>query len=257
MPHQKPLAATSVVLTLMLCSWSAAQTVPIDDSATASIPPPSKTYQGREIAQTMHYLGAPWLIRESREREEQCATLLTALGVQVGETVCDLGCGNGFYTLQLASLVGDQGTILAVDIQQEMLGLLRARAESADIHNIRPIHSSVDDPHLPTQLVDLVLLVDVYHEFSHPAAMLQAIHRCLKPNGRVALVEFRQEDLQVPIKRLHKMSIAQILKEFPPAGFKLVGQFERLPWQHVMFFARSDSPLAEIKPTPWQADTSR
>jgi ubiquinone/menaquinone biosynthesis C-methylase UbiE len=200
----------------------------------------------------MHYLGAPWLIRESREREEQCATLLTALDIKAGDTVCDLGCGNGFYTLKLASLVGDQGTVLAVDIQQEMLGLLRARAESAAILNIRPILSTVDDSHLPTQQVDLLLLVDVYHELSHPAAMLQAIHSSLKPSGRVALVEFRQEDPQVPIKRLHKMSITQILKEFPPAGFKLVGQFERLPWQHVMFFARGDSPLVEIQASPWQ-----
>jgi cyclopropane fatty-acyl-phospholipid synthase-like methyltransferase len=252
MSQRKLFIAYPMVLTLLLGSWSAAETPGADNSDTASVPPVPKTYRGREIAQTMHYLGAPWLIRESREREEQCATLLTALDIKAGDTVCDLGCGNGFYTLKLASLVGDQGTVLAVDIQQEMLGLLRARAESAAILNIRPILSTVDDPHLPTQQVDLLLLVDVYHELSHPAAMLQAIHSSLKPSGRVALVEFRQEDPQVPIKRLHKMSITQILKEFPPAGFKLVGQFERLPWQHVMFFARGDSPLVEIQASPWQ-----
>lgn len=225
--------------------------------ATPNVPPAQKTYQGREIAQTMHYLGAPWLVRESREREEQCMSLLTALGVKRGDTVCDLGCGNGFYTLKLARLVGDQGTILAVDIQQEMLGLLRARAESENIHNIHPILASAVDPRLPAGQIDLVLLVDVYHEFSHPAVMLRAIHRSLKPTGRVALVEFRQEDPQVPIKPLHKMSKAQIMKEFPPAGFKLVGQFDRLPWQHVMLFTRGDSPLAEIQVIPWPAEPNR
>jgi SAM-dependent methyltransferase len=225
--------------------------------ATPNLPPAQKTYLGREIAQTMHYLGAPWLIRESREREEQCTALLATLNVKRGDTVCDLGCGNGFYTLKLARLVGGQGAILAVDIQPEMLGLLRARAEAAGIQNIRPILASVVDPHLPANQIDLVLLVDVYHEFSHPAVMLRAIHRSLKPTGRAALVEFRQEDTEVPIKPLHKMSKVQIMKEFPSAGFKLVGQFDRLPWQHVMLFARGDSPLAEIQATPWQAEPSR
>jgi ubiquinone/menaquinone biosynthesis C-methylase UbiE len=205
----------------------------------------------------MHYLGAPWLIRESREREEQCATLLTALNVQVGATVCDLGCGNGFYAVKLAQLVGAQGTILAVDIQPEMLGLLRARAESASLLNIRPILATVVDPRLPENQIDLVLLVDVYHEFSHPAEMLYAIHRSLKPTGKVALVEFRQEDPQVPIKPLHKMSKTQIMKEIPPAGFKLVGQFDRLPWQHVMLFARGDSPLTEVQVNPWPAEPTQ
>jgi 2-polyprenyl-3-methyl-5-hydroxy-6-metoxy-1,4-benzoquinol methylase len=177
MPHRKLFIAYPMVLTMLLGSWFAAATPGADNSDTASVPPVPKTYRGREIAQTMHYLGAPWLIRESREREEQCATLLTALDIKAGDTVCDLGCGNGFYTLKLASLVGDQGAVLAVDIQQEMLGLLRARAESAEILNIRPILSTVDDSHLPTQQVDLLLLVDVYHEFSHPEAMLHAIHR--------------------------------------------------------------------------------
>lgn len=203
-----------------------------------TIPPPLKEYKGREIAQTMHYLGAPWLTRESREREEDCKTMLAALHVKLGDVVCDLGCGNGFYTLKLANLVGEKGRVLAVDIQREMLGLLKDRATEEKISNIEPILGTVVDPKLPAGAVDLVLLVDVYHELSHPEQMLAAIRKSLKPTGRVALVEFRAEDPNVPIKPLHKMSQVQIMKEFPPNGFKLVEEFDKLPWQHLMFFER-------------------
>ena len=207
----------------------------------ASIPPPVAEYRGREIAQTMHFLGAPWLTRESRDREEDCKTMLAALGIRPGDTVCDLGCGNGFYTLKLAQLVGEKGRVLAVDIQREMLGLLKDRAAAEKVTNVETVLGTVVDPKLPANSVDLVLLVDVYHEFSHPEQMLAAIRRSLKPKGRVALVEFRAEDPAVPIKPLHKMSKAQILKEFPPNGFKLVEEFDKLPWQHVMFFERDAS----------------
>jgi ubiquinone/menaquinone biosynthesis C-methylase UbiE len=207
-----------------------------------SIPPPVTHYKGREVAQTMHYLGAPWLTRESREREEDCTTLLKALNLKPGDTVCDLGCGNGFYTLKLSKLVGDRGRVLAVDIQREMLGLLKDLAASEKITNIEPILGTVVDPKLPEKSVDLVLLVDVYHEFDHPEQMLAAIRKSLKPTGRIALAEFRAEDPNVPIKPLHKMTKDQIMKEFPPNGFKLVEQFDKLPWQHLMFFERDDAP---------------
>jgi ubiquinone/menaquinone biosynthesis C-methylase UbiE len=203
-----------------------------------SIPAPTHSYMGREIAQTMHYLGAPWLTRESRDREEDCNTLLAALKIAPGATVCDMGCGNGFYTLRIAKLVGDHGTVVAVDIQREMLELLKERAAAEKVSNIRPVLGTVVDPKLPESSMDLVLLVDVYHEFSHPAQMLAAIRKSLKPTGRVALVEFRAEDPDVPIKPLHKMSKAQIMKEFPANGFKLVEEFDKLPWQHLMFFQR-------------------
>ena len=186
----------------------------------------------------MHFLGAPWLTRESRDREEDCKTMLAALNVKPGDTVCDLGCGNGFYTLKLAKLVGRKGRVFAVDIQREMLGLLKDRAAEEKIDNIEPVLGTLVDPKLPEGSVDLVLLVDVYHEFSHPEQMLAAMRKSLKPTGRVALVEFRAEDPDVPIKPLHKMSKAQIMKEFPPNGFKLVEEFDKLPWQHLMFFQR-------------------
>jgi ubiquinone/menaquinone biosynthesis C-methylase UbiE len=205
------------------------------------IPPPKIRYKGREIAVTMHYLGAPWLTRESREREEDCAMLLAALNIKPGQAVCDMGCGNGFYTLQIAKRVGEAGRVLAVDIQSEMLHLLSERAKEAQISNIETIQGTPIDPKLPAGGVDLILLVDVYHEFSHPQQMLAAMRTALKPGGRIALAEFRLEDREVPIKLLHKMSKKQILKEFPPNGFKLVEQFDKLPWQHLMFFERDDS----------------
>jgi ubiquinone/menaquinone biosynthesis C-methylase UbiE len=210
-----------------------------------AIPPAAKEYKGREIAQTMHYLGAPWLTRESRQREEDCETLLEALKVKPGDTVCDMGCGNGFYSIKLAKLVGERGKVIAVDIQREMLELLKDRAAEEKVSNIETVLGTLVDPKLPTRAVDLVLMVDVYHEFSHPEQMLAAIRKSLKPTGRIALVEFRAEDPLVPIKPLHKMSKEQIMKEFPPNGFKLVEEFDKLPWQHLMFFQRDDAPGVE------------
>ncbi len=220
-----------------------AQDAAVADAPTdVPIPASKPRYKGRQIADAMHYLGAPWLMRETRQREEDCATLLEALEIKPGQTVCDIGCGNGFYTLQLAKLVGPEGRVLAVDIQSEMLRLLDQRAKEAGLTNIELIHGTPIDPKLPEGKVDLILLVDVYHEFSHPEAMLQAMRAALKPTGQIALAEFRLEDRNVPIKLLHKMSKKQILREFPPNGFKLSRQFDKLPWQHLMFFEREESP---------------
>ena len=218
-------------------------TTSADDGAR--IPPPLKFYKGRQIAPTMGHSGAWWLTRDVREQEEHSTTMLRALQVEPGQTVCDLGCGNGYHALRLAKLVGRQGTVLAVDIQQEMLDMLEERAKQHEIRNIKTVLGTIVDPKLPRGSVDMFLLVDVYHEFSHPEHMLQAIRRSLKPAGLVALVEFREEDPSVPIKPLHKMSKKQILIEFPANGFKLVRQFDRLPWQHVMFFQRDDRWMPE------------
>lgn len=206
-----------------------------------SVPPPLDVYKGRRIAKTMHYLGAPWLIRDSREREERCSLMITNLGVKPGMTICDMGCGNGFYSLQLAKMVGKEGKILAVDIQPEMLKLLGKRAAAAGLENIEPIRGELHDPKLPEGTVDMILLVDVYHEFSHPEHMLRAMRKALSPDGVCVLLEYREEDPMVPIKPLHKMSKKQIRKEWLPAGFKLVKEFDGLPWQHMMFFAKDDA----------------
>jgi ubiquinone/menaquinone biosynthesis C-methylase UbiE len=204
-------------------------------------PPALQEYLGRRVAQTMHYTGAEWLTRDVREQEERCSLMLTNLGVKRGMAICDMGCGNGFYTLQLAKMTGDEGHIYAVDIQPEMLKLLNRRADEQGVRNVSPILGSFTDPRLPKGKIDLILLVDVYHEFSHPEQMLAAMRESLSPSGVCALVEFRAEDPNVPIKPEHKMTKEQILKEWPANGFKLVKEFEGLPWQHLMFFARDDA----------------
>lgn len=210
-------------------------------TAAAAIPPAEKYYLGREIAQTMHFAGAPWLTRESREREEECTTLLKALHFKPGQTVADLGCGNGFYTLKIAPKLMPGGRVLAVDIQPEMLQLLNERARVGRIKGIEPVLGTLVDPKLPENKVDLVLCVDAYHEFSHPQQMLAAIRKSLSPKGRLVLVEFRAEDPKVPIKPLHKMSKVQVNKELTHNGYKLVEEFDKLPWQHVMFFERDET----------------
>jgi ubiquinone/menaquinone biosynthesis C-methylase UbiE len=151
-----------------------------------------------------------------------------------------MGCGNGFYSLQLAKMTGDEGHVYAVDIQPEMLKLLNQRADDQEIRNVSPILGTFVDPRLPKGKIDLILLVDVYHEFSDPAAMLAAMRESLSPTGVCDLVEYRAEDPNVPIKPEHKMTKEQILKEWPANGFKLVKEFDGLPWQHLMFFARDN-----------------
>ena len=204
------------------------------------LPPARTEYMGRRIARTMHFSGAPWLIRQERQIEEDTAAMIKALAVKPGQTVCDLGCGNGYHTLKMAELVGRQGRVLAVDIQEEMLDLLEQRAKRKGLTNIGRIHSTVVDPKLPEGEIDLVLLVDVYHEFSHPELMLRAIRKSLRPEGQVVLVEFRAEDPEVPIRPLHKMSREQVLKELEANGFTLAREFTELPWQHMLFFSRSE-----------------
>lgn len=213
----------------------------------SKVPEARATYKGRRIAQTMHYLGAEWLIRDEREREERCSLMLANLGIKKGMTVCDMGCGNGYYALQMAKMVGNKGQVLGVDIQKEMLGFLRDRMEEEGVENVVPILGSFHNPHLPRESVDLILLVDVYHEFSHPEYMLQAMRDSLKPDGMIVLVEYREEDPKVPIKPLHKMSKKQIMKEMTPNGFKLVKEFERLPWQHMMFFGKTPEENKETE----------
>jgi len=223
-----------------------AQAVAIDTAIDlkVEIPPAATHFKGREIAQTMHYTGAPWLVRESRQREEDCRLLLEALAIKPGMTICDLGCGNGFYTLELARRVGPRGRVYAVDIQPEMLRMLAERAADEGLANIRPVLGTVVDPRVPAGTIDLMLCVDVYHEFSHPELMLARIRGSLAAGGQLVLAEFRGEDPAVPIKPLHKMTKAQIRAELEPAGFRIAREFDRLPWQHLVFL-ETDPPPAQ------------
>jgi ubiquinone/menaquinone biosynthesis C-methylase UbiE len=212
---------------------------------------------GRTIAPTMGFAHAAWLLREERQQEENCDLMLNQLGLRPRMTVCDLGCGNGFYTLRLTQVLADSGQVFAVDDQPEMLSLLRDRLDEAGVVNVVPILGSYHNPRLPQNSIDLALLVDVYHEFSHPPQMLSAIRQSLKPRGRIVLVEFRMEDDSVPIKPVHKMSKAQINKELSANGFQLESEFDSLPWQHMMFFSMHNGPSAERSDDTSQANGER
>ena len=197
------------------------------------------TYLGREVAHTMHWTGAPWLLRATREDEENGLLLQRWLAVQPKQAVCDLGCGNGYHTLPLAKATGPGGKVFAVDIQREMLQLLAMRTKQAAIDHVELIEGAVDDPKLPANSCDLVLMVDVYHELSHPVRVLSHVRAALKPGGRLVLVEFREEDASVPIKPEHKMSKAQVAAELADNGFRLVASFDELPWQHALEIGRA------------------
>ncbi len=212
-----------------------------NEEVVSKIPAGVDTYMGRRVAQTMGHQGADWLIRDTREREERCSLMLANLGIKRGMTICDMGCGNGYYALQMAQMTGEKGYVVGVDVQPEMLSLLRDRMEKEGVENIIPILGSFHNPHLPENLVDMILLVDVYHEFSHPEEMLAAMRKSLKPDGVAVFLEYRAEDPNVPIKRLHKMSKDQVNKELTANGFKLVKEFDDLPWQHMMFFGKDEA----------------
>lgn len=196
-----------------------------------------KFFMGREIAKVMGHPGIGWLERTEREREEAPSKAIAMLELAPDAVIADIGAGSGYYSFRMAGLVPD-GKVIAVDIQQEMLDHLTREAARRGIGNVVPHLGAVDDVKLDPGTLDAVLMVDAYHEFSHPVEMLRSIHSALKPGGRVYLVEFRAEDPRVPIKPLHKMTAAQAVKEFEALGFAFVGNKRGLPWQHLMVFAK-------------------
>ncbi len=206
-------------------------------------PPPLTEYKGRVIAQTMHWTGASWLVRHKREREEASTKMREQLALKPGMNVCDMGAGNGFHTMPMAEKIAPDGKVYAVDVQPEMIEMLKGNLKSKQITNVVPIVGLYHDPNLPEKSCDIILLVDVYHEFSHPEHMLIAMRKALKPGGQIVLVEFRAEDDSVPIKPEHKMSKEQIMKEMTTNGYKLTKEFNDLPWQHMMWFAANDKSI--------------
>jgi len=195
-------------------------------------------YLSRRIASPMGYQHMDWLSRPERIQEENPQQMLDQLGLKDGVIVCDLGSGDGYHSLQIAPKVGPSGKVIAVDIQPQMLQELSRRMIAQDISNIDTILGDLWDPKLEPESIDLVLMVDVYHEFSHPIQMLAALRKALKPKGLIALVEFRAEDPTVLIRPEHKMSKVQILKEYKANGFKVANEYDKLPWQHLMFMER-------------------
>lgn len=229
------LAVLSLALLFLFAPWDASYGQDDAGRAELTVPKPLTKYMGRRIALPMSYHGIPWLNRPERIQEENPEEMLEQLNVKPGMTVCDMGCGDGYYTIELAKRVGPDGKVIAVDIQPEMLQELSRRCQRSDLKNVEMILGEPHNPKLPVGKIDLILMVDVYHEFSNPAEMLDAMRKSLAPNGRIALVEFRGEDPQVPIKPEHKMTKKQILKEYEANSMRLEGQYDRLPWQHLMF----------------------
>ncbi|HBI42169.1 MAG TPA: methyltransferase type 11 [Planctomycetales bacterium] len=197
-----------------------------------------KFYMGREIAQVMGHEAAGWLERPEREKEEQPTKLLEALKVRPGDVVADVGAGSGYLSFRLAEVVGDKGKVLAEDIQPEMLDIIRKRMKDKKVANVEPVLGTITDPKLPKAGVDLILMVDVYHEFDHPLEMTEAMVKALKPGGRLVFVEYRLEDKDVPIKLVHKMSQEQVAKEMGPHPLRYVKTLDGLPWQHIIIFEK-------------------
>jgi ubiquinone/menaquinone biosynthesis C-methylase UbiE len=194
---------------------------------------------GRRYAGVMGAAGADWLVRPERESEEQPDAALDAIGIAPGSTVADIGAGAGYMTWRMAERVGPSGKVYANDIQPKMLDILRRNMADRKLTNVTPVLGAVDDPKLPRNGVDLVLLVDVYHEFSEPQQMLQHIRDSLRRDGRVVLVEYRGEDPAVPIRPEHKMTVQQVKAELEPEGFRLDRVSEVLPRQHILIFKKS------------------
>jgi predicted methyltransferase len=193
---------------------------------------------GRRFAETMGVAGADWLDRSERDLEENPDRAIDVLKLEKGSTVADVGAGSGYMTVKLAKKVGPQGKVYATDIQQGMIDLLSKRLAKGKITNVAAVLGTQDDPRLPPDALDLVLMVDVYHELSQPQVMLRHILASLKPGGRLVLLEYRKEDPDIPIRPEHKMSVADAKLEVEAEGFKLIRTNEDLPRQHILIFTK-------------------
>ena len=196
-----------------------------------------KWYMGRQIAHVMSHFGIDWLERQEREMEENTTQLLKNLAVKPGMVIADIGAGSGYHSTLMSKMVGN-GKVYAVDVEPEMIAYLNDRITLEGTKNIIPVLSTEQSVSLPANTIDMMLLVDVYHEFSYPYEMALSMLNALKPGGKLVLVEFRSEDPMVPIKTIHKMSEAQAVKELKAAGFKFEKNISNLPWQHCLIFRK-------------------
>ncbi|MEX2262516.1 MAG: methyltransferase domain-containing protein [Bryobacteraceae bacterium] len=193
---------------------------------------------GRQIAPVMGMGGADWLVRDEREMEEAPDKALDAIGIREGMTVADVGAGVGYFTWRLAERVGPAGKVYANDIQPRMLERLKRSIAERRLTNVETVLGVEDDPKLPAGHIDLILLVDVYHEFSQPQRMLRKMGDALKANGRLVLLEYRKEDPAVPIRLEHKMTVKEVQAEIEPEGFRLEKVSDALPRQHILIFRK-------------------
>ena len=198
----------------------------------------AQTQARRQPAPVMSSAGADWLTRRERIQEEDPDRMLASLDIKKGAIVADIGAGVGYHVWRLAEIVGPSGKVIGEDIQEGMIRLMKKNIDDRKLQNVVLVLGTPANPGLPANAVDLVLMVDVYHEFSDPASMMRHVKEALKPDGRVVLVEFRKEDPTVPIQPLHKMSVQDVRSELEPLGFKFQKSLEFLPWQHIIFFTK-------------------
>ena len=227
-----------LLLALVLPAAAAGTAAPPYTTVAASPDGIGKVYMGREISHVMSFHGAPWLERDERLDEERPDIVLNALELKANMTVADIGAGTGFYTWRIAHRVGAGGMVYAVDVQQEMIKALEQQMARRGAANVRPVLGTSADPKLPPNSLDLALMVDVYHEFDQPYEMLAAIVRAVKPGGRVAFVEFRANDPQVPIKASHTMTEEQVRREAAVHSLVWIATTRNLPWQQVIVFRK-------------------
>ena len=225
------LAAAILATALTGCSTSVSGQT--DDRKPLQV---GRLVKTRQIAPVMNVAHADWLTRPERDRDEQPDRVVTELKIPKGATVVDLGAGVGYFTWRLAEQVGPTGKVIAVDIQQAMLDLLAGNLAERGIDNVELALASDEDPRLPEGQVDLVLLVDVYHELAHPEKTMERVRRSLKPDGRLVLIEYRKEDPSIPINPLHKMSVKEVRAEIEPVGFRFHELLSFLPTQHIIIF---------------------
>ena len=235
------LRASAAVVALTLALLNPPVSATTDEGHYQMVTPSrdgtGKLYMGREISHVMGHLGAGWLERPSREREERTDLLIQNMGLKDTDSVVDLGAGTGYFSFPIAQQLS-AGKVLAIDIEPEMLKRIEQRKTVSGIQNIETVLASKTNPNIPADSVDVVLLVDAYHEFSQPLEVMAAVSRGLKPGGRVILVEYRGEDRKVPIKRLHKMTQQQAKKELNAVGLRWQRTDQYLPQQHVMVFTK-------------------
>jgi ubiquinone/menaquinone biosynthesis C-methylase UbiE len=215
---------------------------PVDSPYTYKTASPDgigKVYMGREISFVMGFEGKDWLERQEREQEESISLALENLPINPKSVVADLGAGSGYYTFRIAPKV-PEGKVYAVEIQDEAIQYLQNRSKELGFDNVNTVKGVENSPNLPENAIDLVIMVDVYHELEYPEEMLTEIRKSLKPDGKILLIEYRGEDPEVAIKPLHKMTVKQVEKELKANGFKLAenGQFMNI--QHFLVFEKAD-----------------
>ena len=240
MRHAKSLFCCSLLLvSLLIGSLVQAAEHPgyIDapDRRTTGI---GKFYMEREISFVMGHQAADWLNRPGRIEEERPDEVVTNMGLNSDHVVADIGAGSGYFSFRIAKLVPD-GNVMAVDIQPEMLQLIEAQKRQDGVTNIQGVLGAIDDPNLPMNSIDAAIMVDAYHEFSHPYEMIRGIYEALRPGGRIFLLEYRGEDASVPIRPLHKMTEEQVVKEMSVFGLEWTDTLDFLPWQHMMVFTKT------------------